>query len=507
MHAVITSHISGPRNADLIASDSPLKDVDVDHMCMYEFFSEYRCEQDPITLNYRMKKRKKPIIVVPTPYFRPSLDGEKWCYQAMMLFTPFRTHSDVLRHPLWRNCRDLLPPMEYIDPDLSVGLPEPTAPADPPPTSEALVEEMYSGEPLDWDDLTPEIAQRMYDMHFAPPLRFEEPEWDGMYPRATILLPTVLGDPDCWPAKYAHYPGVLTAINDHLTQAYLEANTVPEQADLLNALAQMGVDPEGPFCVEEMLAALQEQLGAGGASRLPNAPAAGAYVGPQLSAALQKYYEDNKPSKKATSTAPSYPDPHADLRTATAAELVALAEGELRSILGGSAPYESCALRQRMFLSVVMEAVVDVIKVDNGIPCPAPRTCRMILQGEAGTGKSYVLKIAVDLCCKYLQPRAVKVFAPTAFAAKVYEECPCGSTTFASVWKKGYASGSKKKAKSSGRCKTGNMPTDTASAMKLEMEPVRALICDEMSMLSPNDIAVMHNRLSQAFGISAKVRV
>lgn len=30
---------------------------------MYEYFSEYTCVQDKITLNYAMKKRKKPHIV------------------------------------------------------------------------------------------------------------------------------------------------------------------------------------------------------------------------------------------------------------------------------------------------------------------------------------------------------------------------------------------------------------------------------------------------------------
>ena len=500
MEIISGRYRAGPTNAQLIAEDSPLKSVDVDHMCMYEYFSEYKCVQDPDTLAYGMKKRKKPVVVVPTPYVKPSMDNEQWCYQALMLFTPFRHHRDVLRHPAFRALTERSEPMQYIDPDLSVGLP-PTQPA-ASPTVQAVAERDTESEPMDMWNLTPEQVQRLEELEFgvpAPDPGDPEDAYDGMYEKATTLLRTVVGctAEGWWPAKYANCHSVLSAINDHLMEGYIESQTEPDQADLLNALAQMGVDLDGPLCVEEMLHAIREQR-AQSNTRLRTNAAGGCYVSASLSEAVRNHCTPPKGSAAAT-VAPVYTDAHPELRTATKPELIRIAEAEYNDIHAGRNRYSTATLRQRVFLLALMEAVIDVIKVDNQIPCPSPRTCRLILQGEAGTGKSYVLKMAVELCCKYLEPKAVKVFAPTAFAAKVYEECMCGSSTMASLWKKGYQPGARVPKKT----KTAAMPSDAALALSKEMDPVRALICDEMSMLSPNDLAMMHNRLCQ---ISKKPR-
>ena len=469
-------------------------------MCMYEYFSEYKCEQVPETLDYRIKKRKKPVVVVPTPYIRPSLDNERWCYQALMLFTPFRHHKDVLRHPAFRALTERMAPMHYIDPDLSVELP-PTQLASAPPVQVEAAAEVDS-EPDDLWNMTPAQAQRMMDVEFAAPQQDPDDVYDGMYDKATILLQTIVGctEEGWWPKKYSNCHTVLSAINDHLMDGYIESQTEPEHADLLNALAQMGVDLDGPICVEEMLHAIQEQR-ALGQHRLRTDPASGCYVSTALHEAVTNHCAVPKATGSHAPPAPTYVDAYPELRTATKAELVAIAEREHGDIKDGRQRYATCTMRQRVFLVAVMEAVIDVIKVDNHIPCARPRNCRLILQGEAGTGKSYVLKIAVELCCKYLEPKAVKVFAPTAFAAKVYENCVCGSNTMASVWKKGYTPGGENRKKT----KVASMPSDAALALNMEMDPVRALICDEMSMLSPNDLAMMHNRLCQISKKSPKV--
>jgi len=439
---------------------------------MYEYFSEYTCVQDPVTLNYVMRKRRKPVIVVPTPYFKPTFESERWCYQALMMYIPFRHHSDILRHPAWRTLHERRPPLQYIDADLSHGLPARVVPSEGAsvvPTQDD--EDVVAA--LSFEDVTPEVAQQMFDAEFGC-AQAPGGEDSGMYGRAIALLRALIGDPAWWPTKYAKSHEILTAINDHLREAYVESNTVPDRADLLEALAEMGVDPDGPVCVEELAAMIAEELDGRSGSHLVNEPGSGVYVGPGLGAALTRHYDACKPSSQRTRAEPEYTDPHEELRTATTQELLTMALSEHREIVRGAGPYATCAERQRVFLSALMGAVIDVIKVDNKIPCPNPQTCRLILQGEAGTGKSFVIKIAVDLCCKYLHPRAVKVFAPTAFAAKAYEDSPCGSSTFASVWRKGYTN----EYASTGNAprKTANMTAQTSSSLRMEMEPVRALI-------------------------------
>ena len=454
-------------------------------MCFYQFFSEFDCQQDRETLAYKIKRRRKPLLIVPTPQIKPVMSCERWCYQALMLYTPFRHHKDVMRHPAYRNCTQRVPPMLYIDPDLSTDMPETQPLVGPPPVPPVFTGDIWN--------MTPAEAQQYEGLMNAPP-----PEY-CVYDKATELLKDVVGRTALgwWPEKYANCPTILTAIQDHLAEGYVESQTEPDPAELLNALSQYGFDPDGPLSFDEMHQAISEHVAASGERRFRNNPSSGFYVGPGLKAAVKEYV-----SKKKTcfSTASDFVDRHPELRTLTTRELLRRAEDERSAIKEGVGAYRTYALRQRVFLLAVIEAVIDVIKVDHNIPCRHPRTCRLILHGEAGTGKSFVLKTAAELCCKYLEPKAVKVFAPTAFAAKVYEECPCGSTTMASVWKKNYSPGDNQP-----HVKTKPMKPDAALALKLEINTVRAMICDEMSMLSPNDLAMINERLRQISEPSRKV--
>jgi DNA replication protein DnaC len=149
-------------------------------------------------------------------------------------------------------------------------------------------------------------------------------------------------------------------------------------------------------------------------------------------------------------------------------------------------------LRQKGVLLSVLRSIEDVVKVSYEKLAPSEaRTCRLLLQGPAGTGKTFVLLKAVEYCVKYLTKYCVRVFAPTACAANAYSKY--NAQTFHRLFRKAVRDN-----------ENGNENAKLNNAEKvkftMEMKNVRALICDEISMLSPADIYLMNSRLQESFG-------
>jgi 3-isopropylmalate dehydratase small subunit len=89
----------GPATATYVDNDTEEKvtiEVDMENMCFMEFFEEWNS-----TVNkdgsISVVKRKKPAIINVVPFAKPDLEDPTYCYQQLMLYTPFRRHSDVLK--------------------------------------------------------------------------------------------------------------------------------------------------------------------------------------------------------------------------------------------------------------------------------------------------------------------------------------------------------------------------------------------------------------------------
>jgi hypothetical protein len=71
-------------------------------------------------------------------------------------------------------------------------------------------------------------------------------------------------------------------------------------------------------------------------------------------------------------------------------------------------------LRQKLLLITLLHSIDDILANEAGvIPITKVRTCRLILQGEGGVGKSWVLKKAEEYLMRYLGCKRYKIFAAT----------------------------------------------------------------------------------------------
>jgi len=486
--------------------------VNMDKVCMYEYFSEYNITTfDVESGTYKVKKRKNPCIVIPTPIMKPSHDNERWCYQMLMLFTPFRNHEDVLRHPEFRQL-DIPAVTDYRDNDFPTdGLADNNTQEEVAPTQTRVVEEEEEEnvennqpedhgltEPIRATQLLEEEEENLSDVAETDLRRdIDLPPQEGLYKFSTDLFRQVFGRvrQGWWPEKYVQISSILEAIEGVMKDAYLDQGTIPSRDEFMAMLRRMGPEVEGAMDVDEFLTAAVADQNLKQTSKLVDDPDRGMFSG--------HMYERNV--EDARRTRREYFTKHKDEIVVkegprrTYQNILDNLDRVRRSIKNQTGKYKGLRVRQKAVLLVVLNTLEDTIKVDADVLRPDQvRTTRLILQGEAGTGKTFVLKSLVDLCCTFLSPKAIKVFAPTANAARVYETCACKSSTFHKVWKKSvneFERGSRKNAPLIGEALMEWMTT---------MKGVKALICDEMSMLSPSDIHLMSSRLTDAYcGVSS----
>ena len=623
------------------------EEVDMDKMCMYEYFSNYKVDWDPETRHVReLKRRRNPAVIIPTPACQSSMDNEYWCYQMLMLFTPFRNHADVMVYPTYRDLTSVIlieytddglsdplatqatpdiglddtSALRLFDDDTSSGLVEPLSqpelpdqlspvhtpyptvsaefsvtqlspnlPQSTPPRSgdeaaEGISDLLGISSPptTPCPDLLP-LTQPSTSQPPLHPLTFplgeEEEELffgvpDCPSPPMTVCpipstappctprssntctgclgeeeeevlsdvpdLPHAVDRSECSDAasvccsdddpqravidhgpptsdypdqrrpfksasmllqlvfKYGHINKAsrhccdsLVMLEGFLKDAFADSLAMPTEAEVIMRLREMGYDDDNAICVDELLTKVALDFNMRQERKVvqEDHPEKRFFYGVQYVSVATDFITAVK--KGPQTNAQSRTTDGGTASASTKADKL-LALEEVRGYISESrGVYDSLKLRQKVVLLMILNTLEDMVRNEGEVnQFRNVRTCRLVLQGEAGTGKTYVLKEAVKLMCRFLDPNAVRVFAPTAQAAKTYQELPSGSSTFHKVFSKGYGSDNSNTGHVDDALTGTTLQTWAASMMG-----VSALICDEMSMISPLDINLMDRRL------------
>lgn len=488
----------------------------------------------------QIERRKHPIVIIPTPALKASIYDRTWCYQMLMLFTPFRRHEDVMVHPFFRNLsRNTLQPDEIIEAPTCA--PDASAPAEVLPQilrahSPILSNSEHSGEDddtalvrsfldaerlsdsgrsdsissssssdehdeedsfVDDDDHEGRYVEEESDSDLRDPLPAPTPR-AGRYEDACELFAAVVGRvaEGWWPSKYTHLHEILDALQGVAMDEFAARQTVPTEADMLAHFRAIGLDnQENSTAIQEMIHQFRLQTEMTAVCTVRNDPTKGFFVGSRYEADLAKVDKVRRDAFRDALGAPrerSLLDDARQMLTVTI-QIDQLNE-ERSAILQSLGCYSTMKLRQKAVLLTVLGALEDYLKYENCLLAPNEerRTCRLLLQGEAGTGKSFVLHKVIELCCKYLGRRSVNVCAPTANAVKAYESCGCVATTFHRIFHKNVR-------ETTGAGVQHSLQQEDNESWRVQMRTVRAIIVDEMSMLSPSDIHLMNMRFRDAY--------
>ena len=599
----------------------------MDQVCMYEWFAKFKLKFNKTTGAQEIVMKKRPAIVVPTPSLRASWDNDLWCYQMLMMFTPFRNHDEVMYHPDDRDLTRVVV-VDYVDDQISDPAAVPPEPDEAPPDrvrtdsedtpeDEVLVEEVvcdaldttlgdsavgnctqrhptlqeFLGITVPYQTRVGEEEEEMISVPIAhaceptvtqvdadqnltqphPTLAelFDVPELDH---RDTVTPPpdkatptreveiaraqctavpyqTRVGEeeeemesvavadapvPSSQPAETqplersddaprARYPkpyksarqllllllktgrisksftntcSNLELLQGFMTQALADQNTIPTESEVMAHLQSLLGDESNGICIDELMqrVSLEQTLKSNRNVVKADDPSRHFYFGTAHQAAIAQLKKDGRQVLK--EDASRKPNPLGN-RPSTPAELEAAIRQYRESIDKCTGRYKNLRLRQKLVLLMVIDTIEDLVTEKHVRENREMRTCRLILQGEAGTGKTYVLKEVVNLLCFFLSPFAVRVFAPTAHAAKTYQDCPCGATTFHKMWQKTWG-GSEDMYGGSGL--TPSLTGAANDRFTVTMKDVRALICDEISMISPSDVELMSRRVCDCMG-------
>ena len=526
----------------------------MDQVCMYEYFSNYVLEWDSANREVKkLRKRKNAVVIIPTPYFKNTMDNEYWCYQMLMLFTPFRNHAEVLVYPTYRDLTnsiiadptddqeshsqqdehpevnmDEFSALRLFDPESPVPVdtssetgPPVTQPTDPRrqcrlgeeeeeilpdienppddnvpdltcglPVTQAILEDIAEEEPVQSSDFLSqpvfadsELGQTGIDSDTVAARR--------PFKSASTLLKLVMSRGLIHPA-FSQTCGVLDLLEGYMKDAFADSVTMPTEAEVIMRLREIGYDDENAFCIDELMTkmALDHNLRQQRKVTGEIQPERRFFLGKHYDTFITDFNEaakiDGKSSKRTQN------DNQMTGPISTEGTTLKLLEQHRDQISNTTGIYASLKLRQKVVLLMLLDTLEDMIRQSTAVnQSLSIRTCRLVLQGEAGTGKTFVLKQAVKLMCLFLDPQCIRVFAPTAHAAKTYQDLPCGSSTFHKVWSKGWGADSS----GSGRVESQLIGTRLQSWASL-MNGVKALICDEMSMISPLDVDLMSRRLT-----------
>jgi len=575
-------------------------DVDMDLVTMYEYFSEYRFKCNPKTGEYTVTKRRRPCVVTPTPLIRSSLDDERWCYQMLMMFTPFRNHTDVMVHPKFRDLSTRV--LEsYVDRDLTEAVSGQTSAVDagdsddeqdmlvPDHEEDAVpvVQEDgtcrdvcgYAGAPpnvvltqplpasllcsaatqmpqattlhtgssrltthctlesLDEEEDLEEVARMRAEYSSASALRDPSPilstgdirhsEEEHISPTSSLpqtqgestdlappqvltaepfksacaLLRVVVND-GSWPEKYRGTHLILGELEAIMKQSFIDSNTMPTEAEVLTRLRAIGLDPDTNVCVDELMTKLTLDYNMRLNSGLTQVddPDNFTFRGSHYSSDVSSHATEARNAFKHPAVPHTREESNPAAHASTPADLADGVAAMYAQVAANEEPYKKFTLRQRAVLLTVLAAIEDLIRVEGNIMAPQDaRTCRLVLQGEAGTGKSYVLEEAVKIMCSLLGPHRVRVVAPTAFAAKTYEHCACSATTLHRVFNKNTRRTIDVEDWSDIGARIPSLLGGELTEWTNSMRGVAALVCDEMSMVSPSDVELMSRRFHDAF--------
>lgn len=473
--------------------------VNFDKMCMYEFFSEYNSTTDPSTGETVLKKRKKPAVVIPTPIVKASIDDEMWCYQMLMMYTPFRSHADVLTLPTSR-CLCTPVDYEYVAPPEEVPVREPTleetqavvdAPADEPDLEVLFDDDVAASEN---DDATGDrtINTRIATEALSSTIIDLDRTIDSIQQHtytAVELFKIVAGkEEQYWPKKYCDNSTILEAIEAVVKSTVLDSGDtdhIPTPGEIQELLRARGIDEPELMNLEELMTKTAMEFNMKNKSNLVDAPLDGYCCSRTYKDDVDRQLQACKKAVQPRLTA----EQRQERSIADGVHCLLDYRNDLKYKLG---KFRTMAVRQRAFICTVLDASEDALKAEAG-EMITPRTCHCILQGEAGTGKTHLLRAAVQICCEVLGPNSVRVCAPTAHAAKAYSDCGCLATTFHRM----FAKDARIEASSSrGQV---SLIGDKLAEWTVMMKGVKVIIVDEMSMLSPADIWLMNTRLRDAY--------
>ena len=553
--------------------------VDFDHMCMYEFFSKYH-----YTYTNRMKqlrRRRRDAVVIPSPSLKPDVNNDRWCYQMLMMFTPFRKHDEVMFHP---NDRDLSSFLH--DDDTQPADASPTNPVDSvqhasatlcesedeelPGTqtegtriiersdtlmpagaaviSRAVEEEEMPESPEQigdqaqdqWEssssasdlsdrdnehavmdscsaiddsvaglsdhhchyptdpqgvssnvmvieeESTGELSDQDGELITNDPLHIT---YERPYKSARDLL-LLLTMTKCIDPLYMQTSNALALLGQCMKDAFKDHATVPTEAEILALLHSLTGEPElmcGPelahmFHMDESMRVNRNLVNA---DDIENRFFHGTH-----------YEDDIRQFKDAHSAATTNElMVQVDNPELTVQDDLRKLEQAIQDVKTYSGRYRTLKLRQMIALLTVLDAIKSILQRKHSVNRTVDiRDCHLILQGGAGTGKTYILRHIVDLICFFLGRHSVRVFAPTAQVAKAYQDLPCGASTLHKMWHKSW-NGSNSLYDNS--CTTAPLNGSTQHKFINAMKDVQVLICDEMSLMSPTDIDMINRRLHE----------
>lgn len=492
---------------------------------MYEFFSEFERRFNKDLGEFELVKRKRPSVIIPTPILKADLDDERWAYQMLMMFTAFRNHAEVMLHPKYRDL-DTPRPYDYTDEELYLQ-------AHPHMSIAEVVErESDCDTSDDYDDNEQEVGQVVqtqtitnivglpsedelhvgeierlvtsHDNNFANSVPRPRPE---VYTSAVELLKSVIGcvAEGWWPDKYIDTMGILEAIEGYMKQAFVDSATLPTVDDAMARLRTMGLDEQDHLCVEELMTKFSAEYNLKLTNGLVDDHTRFFFTNPTYKRNITDFtkrctakHDVALPAQEQTGLTDSTSQA---LRATAPEELLTVLRTTRQDIVCNTGSYSIAPklfkVRQKAVLLVVIDTIEDILRGECAEQSFDPKTarhCRLLLQGEGGTGKTTVLREVVELCCTFLSPNAVRVFAPTAQAVKPYETCRCPTSTFHRVWSKnvGYPGADDYYVQNQ-----GDLTNAKLNEWLLSMKDVKVLICDEMSMLSPSDIELMSRRLNK----------
>ena len=563
----------------------------MDQVCMYQYFSQYTIQWDAANrVVKQLKKRKNAAVVIASPYCKNSMDNEYWCYQMLMLFTPFRNHAEVMVYPTYRDLSSIVisdphdeqddnphevhqHPVVYADvPVATASEPGAKRPRcfqqDEEEEQVSLNEEYHQTADLQvTQSVVPQRAYRVGEEEeenlSVEQCSLADPRWNATcdLPETQPITARVVGDrcyalpsatccdlpqdptcdlphdpvcdiphdptsevphdptcdlPDDQTPAAAHLPfrsastllklvitngaidpafaqttGVLDLLEGYMKDAFADSVTMPTEAEVIMRLREIGYDEENTCCIDELMTKMALDFNLRQEHKVTGVDQ------PDRRFFLGKHYDtfiaDFNDAAKTDGKAANRTQPVLNTTESSSdVDKLRLLERHRSEIIQATGTYQSLKLRQKAVLLMLLNTLQDMIERKSDVNQSLNiRTCRLVLQGEAGTGKTFVLKQAVKLMCLFLDPQCIRVFAPTAHAAKTYQDLPCGSSTFHKVWSKGWGPESSN---------TGHVDTDLVGTRlqtwAASMHGVQALICDEMSMMSPLDVDLMSRRLT-----------
>lgn len=445
------------------------EEVDFDNMSMFEFFSQftasYTAQQDGLPGITRVQKRRRLAVVVPTPYRRDDPKDEDWCYQILMMFTPFRCHTEVLVHPTGRSLNREGEDIEYVDEEDGV-----------------VLRNLFR----DMDEANQSGERPRTTQYFGP---YGENS-STPYPSAIALVADIIDKAQHWPAAFALRRERATLV-EHAVRNDMRLMENPSEEDIVAYARRHSLAGVDGFSVEEVLALWNECQNARQQGNLKADPLQAAFHGQPAVDEVTKILALIADSQKTTNFTTVYDQEVFDEQRLTTQDLLDTLAAELRSIRSD----RTIKVRQKAVLLTLGGTIEDILLCQlTGRDVEKPRTCRMVLQGEAGTGKTFVLCKAEDMCMKYLGRRSVRSFAPTANACKNYAN---GSTLHRVFHKAVRGRGNRSVAEINSSWLDGLSST----ALISEMRGVQALIGDEMSMISPADIDLIDKRMQEALKV------